>query len=105
MYGAIQPPVTLKRGVCMGLFNPLLHLRGVHVWGYSTSCYTCTAVIQANGLNKQRKINPSYTVYIYFIIEGCPAGHYGRNCSVVCQYPEYGIKCERECNCSKERFI
>jgi hypothetical protein len=31
---------TLKRGACMGLFNPLLHLRGVHVWGYSTPFYT-----------------------------------------------------------------
>jgi hypothetical protein len=55
MYGAIQPLVTLKRGVCnvaiqplatlkrcacMGLFNPLLHLRGVYVWGYSIPCYT-----------------------------------------------------------------
>jgi len=40
MYGAIQPLVTLKRGVFMGLFNPLLQLREVHVWGYSTPCYS-----------------------------------------------------------------
>ena len=79
MYGAIQSLVTVKRGVC-------------------------TAVIQANGLNKQRKINPSYTVYIYFIIEGCPEGHYGRNCSVPCPYPEYGMQCKKKCNCSEERF-
>ena len=54
MYGVIKSLVTLKRGVCMGLFklllhlrgvyviglfNPLLHLRGAHVWGYSTPCY------------------------------------------------------------------
>jgi hypothetical protein len=32
MYVAIQPRVTLKRGVCMELFNPLLHLIWVHVW-------------------------------------------------------------------------
>ena len=37
---AIQPLVTLKRGACMRLFNPLLQLRGVYVWGYSTLCYT-----------------------------------------------------------------
>ena len=37
---AIQPLVTLKRDVCMELFNPLLHLRGMHVWGYSTPYYT-----------------------------------------------------------------
>ena len=77
MYVAIQPLATLKRGVCMGLFNPLLHLRGVYVL---------------------------HTVYIYFIIEACPAGYYGRNCSEVCLYPDYGIGCERRCNCSKERF-
>jgi len=40
MYGAIQPLVTLKRGTCVGLFNSLLQLRGVYVWGYSTPCYT-----------------------------------------------------------------
>jgi hypothetical protein len=28
MYGAIQPYVTVKRGVCTGLFNPMLQLRG-----------------------------------------------------------------------------
>jgi hypothetical protein len=77
----------------MGLFNPLLVERGV-----------CTAVIQANVLNKQRKINPLYTVYIYFIIQACPEGYYGRNCSGVCVYPNYGIKCLGRCNCSEERF-
>jgi hypothetical protein len=35
MYGNIQPLFTLKRGACMGLFNLLLHLRGMHAWGYS----------------------------------------------------------------------
>jgi len=40
MYGAIQRLATLKRGVCMGLFNPLLQLRGVYLWGYSTPCYS-----------------------------------------------------------------
>jgi hypothetical protein len=40
MYGAIHPLVTLKRGASMGLFKHLLHLRGAHVWGYSTPCYT-----------------------------------------------------------------
>ena len=77
MHGAIQSLVTLKRGVCMGLFNPLLHLRGVYVL---------------------------YTVYIYFIIEVCPAGYFGRNCSDLCTYPYYGNRCDEKCNCSKERF-
>jgi hypothetical protein len=40
MYGAIQPLVTLKKGIYLGLLNLLLHIRGVYVWGYSTSCYT-----------------------------------------------------------------
>jgi hypothetical protein len=40
MHGAFQPLVTHKRGACMGLFIPLLHLRGVHAWGYLTTCYT-----------------------------------------------------------------
>ena len=40
MYVVIQPLATLKRGACMGLFNPLLHFRAAHVWGYSTHCYT-----------------------------------------------------------------
>jgi hypothetical protein len=40
MYGVIQPLATLKRGVCTGLLNPLLHIRGVYVRGYSTPCYT-----------------------------------------------------------------
>ena len=40
MHRVIQTLVTLKRGVCMGLFNLLLHLREVYVCGYSTACYT-----------------------------------------------------------------
>jgi hypothetical protein len=40
MRGAIQPLVTHKRGACMGLFIPLLHIRRVHAWGYLTTCYT-----------------------------------------------------------------
>jgi hypothetical protein len=40
MYGAIQTLVTLNRGACMGIFNHVLHLRGVYVWGHSTPCYT-----------------------------------------------------------------
>jgi hypothetical protein len=39
MFGAIAPFVTRKKGVCMELFNPLVHVRGVHVWGYSSPCY------------------------------------------------------------------
>jgi hypothetical protein len=40
MYGTIQPLVTHKRGVCTGLFNPLLHIRGVYVRGNLTPFYT-----------------------------------------------------------------
>jgi hypothetical protein len=32
MFGDIHPLVTLKMGICIELFNPLLHLIGVHVW-------------------------------------------------------------------------
>ncbi|XP_078309703.1 uncharacterized protein LOC144618057 [Crassostrea virginica] len=30
----------------------------------------------------------------------CPAGFFGKNCSSLCSYPNYGILCKEECGCS-----
>lgn len=107
-------------GVCTGLFNPMLQLRGGVCTGFVKPHATVKrgdranvrGVIQAQWLNEHKKINLLYNVlqytaqvvYIYFIIVACPAGSYGKNCSDVCPYPYYGILCEGMCNCSKERF-
>ena len=88
--GFVKPHATFKRGDCA-------NVRGV---------------IQAHWLNEHKKINLLYNclqytaqiVYIYFIFVACPDGLYGKNCSDVCEYPDYGILCEGMCNCSKERF-
>ena len=39
--------------------------------------------------------------YIFFI-PGCPPGYYEINCSRSCRFPNYGIRCQQECVCSKE---
>ena len=107
-------------GVYTGLFNPILQLRGGVCTGFVKphatfkrgDCANVRGVIQAHWLNEHKKINLLYNclqytaqiVYIYFIIVACSAGLYGKNCSGVCEYPDYGILCEGRCNCSKERF-
>ena len=30
----------------------------------------------------------------------CPAGFFGNNCLSLCSYPQYGILCKEECDCS-----
>lgn len=30
----------------------------------------------------------------------CPAGLFGRNCSALCPYPFYGVRCNETCTCS-----
>lgn len=35
------------------------------------------------------------------IIE-CMPGYNGVNCSLLCPYPYFGVKCQRSCNCSRD---
>lgn len=32
----------------------------------------------------------------------CMPGYSGINCTSVCPYPQYGIDCQRKCNCSED---
>ncbi|XP_022295661.2 uncharacterized protein LOC111105593 isoform X2 [Crassostrea virginica] len=34
--------------------------------------------------------------------DGCPVGLFGPNCSLPCRYPNYGLECQMECNCTDE---
>nr|XP_034333983.1 cell death abnormality protein 1-like [Crassostrea gigas] len=35
--------------------------------------------------------------------ERCMPGYSGINCTSLCPYPQYGVDCQRKCNCSKDR--
>lgn len=39
---------------------------------------------------------------LYSLILGCIPGYSGINCTSLCPYPQYGVDCQRECNCSKD---
>lgn len=33
---------------------------------------------------------------------GCMPGYQGINCTMLCPYPQYGIDCQRSCNCNRD---
>lgn len=39
---------------------------------------------------------------LYSLILGCIPGYSGINCTSLCPYPQYGVYCQRKCNCSKD---
>nr|XP_034305636.1 multiple epidermal growth factor-like domains protein 10 [Crassostrea gigas] len=49
----------------------------------------------------ERKIDCLYNQYKDGnICKECPAGYFGYNCSMECDFPNYGIACSKICNCS-----
>eukprot|EP00105_Crassostrea_gigas_P043008 XP_019927156.1 PREDICTED: multiple epidermal growth factor-like domains protein 10 [Crassostrea gigas] len=59
----------------------------------------CMSNPKVNG--PERKIDCLYNQYKDGnICKGCLAGYFGFNCSMECNFPNYGIACSKICNCS-----
>ena len=38
---------------------------------------------------------------MFYILQACPLNHYGENCTLMCNAPKEGYRCEtEECNCN-----
>lgn len=48
-----------------------------------------------------RKIATFVNHFIFFSKE-CPPGLWGKNCSNMCEYPTFGIRCAQLCPCEKQ---
>lgn len=34
---------------------------------------------------------------------GCEIGYYDYNCTATCRYPSFGYRCQRKCNCIRDK--
>lgn len=34
---------------------------------------------------------------------GCEMGYYDYNCTATCRYPSFGYRCQRKCNCIRDK--
>lgn len=44
----------------------------------------------------------AYMTKTKFVLE-CPVGYYRLNCSEKCIYPTYGVDCQSQCECSRDK--
>lgn len=47
-------------------------------------------------------LNSGYSNYFFMIYTAsveCPAGYFGKNCSILCIPPDYGCSCTQQCSC------
>lgn len=45
--------------------------------------------------------NRHETISMYIFLD-CLPGYYKTNCSDPCRYPNYGLRCQKECNCPEK---
>lgn len=38
-------------------------------------------------------------IFFYNELKGCEDGYFGPNCTSPCRYPNFGQRCQEECNC------
>lgn len=69
----------------------------LHIFGFFS--------IYLKGNNVLNEYIKRFIVVFFVIIKGtkCPLGYVGRYCDEPCQFPYYGVACQKTCACSSKQ--
>lgn len=77
--------MDIRNNVCNEVKSPR-----ARPWYFDISVFYCTHLYSAF----------SYSNCLY---SACTPGCIGPNCTVICRYPGYGVRCQSECTCVEEQ--